>query len=377
MINDKFVINAVAHANNLSDENLQPNKYGKDVRHIIAAGHIHWQEPGVGLDYEQQYSDCPAEVLARSLFLESDCDMAATHTLRLDSLFKDGLCREAKTVEMLERWPDRFFGYIGLEPLMGLEATLRDFDEQLARLPNATGVKLYPAQVDPHRSWRMDDPKLGYPIFEKAQKHGIKVIAIHKAIPFGTMPMNPFRVDDIDLAADTFPDLAFEIVHAGLAFVEETAMALARFPNMYANLEITAAMINHRPGVFEDAMAQIVAWGGTSKILFGDGMMSFHSQPILQSLSKFQFKQETLDRYGIEQLTEADIALILGKNYARMVGLDIEEARKKIANDEFSRERARTGIQPLFSNWRKHLVETGHKYVADPGQELRKGMLAT
>jgi hypothetical protein len=106
-------------------------------------------------------------------------------------------------------------------------------------------------------------------------------------------------------------------------------------------------------------------------------MMSFHSQPILQSLSKFRFKQETLDRYGIEQLTEADIALILGKNYARMVGLDIEKAKKKIADDEFSRERARTGIQPLFSNWRKHLAETGHKYVSDPSQELRKGILST
>jgi hypothetical protein len=95
--------------------------------------------------------------------------------------------------------------------------------------------------------------------------------------------------------------------------------------------------------------------------------MSFHSQPILQSLSKFQFKQETLERYGIEQLNDTDIAMILGGNYARMIGLDIEKAKTKIADDEFARERARTGIQPLYSNWRKHLAETGQ---GQPQREL-------
>ena len=35
-----------------------------------------------------------------------------------------------------------------------------------------------------------------------------------------------------------FPDLNFEIVHSGLAFVEETAHAIARSHNVYANLEI-------------------------------------------------------------------------------------------------------------------------------------------
>ena len=32
--------------------------------------------------------------------------------------------------------------------------------------------------------------------------------------------MNPYRIDDIDIAADAFPDLSFEIVHAGVAFVD-------------------------------------------------------------------------------------------------------------------------------------------------------------
>ena len=38
---------------------------------------------------------------------------------------------------------------------------------------------------------------------------------------------------------------------------------------------------------------------------------------------------------------------------------DIETAKQRIANDEFSKERARTGIQPMYSNWRKYIRESG------------------
>jgi len=364
MIDDNFVINAVVHAYDLRDQNLCPNKYSSAVRDVLAAGHLHWQPPGVGLDLPLLFTDWPMEVLAKTLFLESDCDMAATHTLRLNSVFKDGLCSEAKTIEAVRRWPHRFIGYIGLDPTLGLETLLREFDEQMDRMPEAVGVKLYPAQVDPHRCWRMDDVDLVFPLYERAQSRGIKVIAVHKAVPFATMPMNPFRVDDVDLAADAFPDLAFEVVHAGLAFVEETAQALARFPNVYANLEITCALINAKPGIFEAAMAEMMTWGGPSKILFGDGALVFHSQLILEKLRNFRFSQQILDRYGLEQITNADLAMIMGQNFARMVGIDIAEAKKKIAEDEFSREREKTGIQPLYSNWRKYLEETGHGRVA-------------
>ena len=34
-----------------------------------------------------------------------------------------------------------------------------------------------------------------------------------------------------------FPDLTFEIVHGGMAFNEETAWLLGRFPNVWVNLE--------------------------------------------------------------------------------------------------------------------------------------------
>jgi len=354
MIDDMFVFNAVTHAYDLSDANTQPNHYAAGLRAVLTALHRDWQ-PGIGLSAQGQHTDWPIEILARTLFLESDVDMAATHTLRLDSYFKDGLCSRQKTVEAARRWPHRFVTYVGVDPTAGVETCLRELDEQLDELPQAVGLKLYPAQVDPFRSWRMDDPKVAFPLFARAQERGLKTVAVHKASPLGPVPMNPYRIDDIDIAADAFPDLSFEIVHAGVAFVEETCQVLSRYPNVYANLEVTSALINTSPGVFETLMAQFVAWGGAHKILFSDGNMVFHSQPILLRLSQFSFSEQTLNYFGLPQLTKEDRALILGGNYARILGIDIEKAKQNIADDEFSQERARTGIQAPYSNWKAAL----------------------
>jgi hypothetical protein len=354
VIDGMFVFDAVAHAYDLSDANTQPNRYAAALRQTLTGLHERLQ-PGIGLDARAQRTDWSVETLARTLFLESDVDMAATHTLRLDSYFRDGLCARRKTVEAVRRWPQRFVGYAGVDPTLGVDVCLRELDEQLDELPEAVGLKLYPAQVNPLRSWRMDDPKLAFPLFERARERGIRTVAVHKASPLGPVPMNPYRVDDIDVAADAFPDLAFEIVHAGLAFAEETCHALARYPNVYANLEVTSALVNTSPGVFESVLALFVAWGGSEKVLFSDGSMVLHSQPILERLRRFEFSPQTLAYHGIPQLTPADRARILGGNYARILGIDVEKAKQRIAGDEFSRERACTGLQPPYSNWRAAL----------------------
>ncbi|MEU2033720.1 amidohydrolase family protein [Nocardia amamiensis] len=355
MIDDTFVFNAVVHPYNLTDENTQPNRYAQMLREVLVAMHRGWQS--FGLDEKQQKTDWPVEAMARTLFLESEVDMAATHTLRLDSYFKDGCVARRKTVEAVKRWPHRFVGYVGLDPTKGLDVSLRELDDQIDELPEAVGLKMYPAQVEPRRHWRMDDRKLLFPILARAQERGIKTVAVHKALPLGPVPLNPYRVDDIDVAAEEFPDLSFEIVHAGMAFGEETALAIGRYPNVYANLEGTTAMISFSPGQFEKAIAQMMFWGGPAKILWADGNMLFHSQPLLENFKNFTFSEETMNTFGIPQITDEDRALILGGNYARILGIDIEAAKAKIADDEFSQEKARTGIQEIYSNWRAALED--------------------
>jgi len=351
MIDDVFVINPVTHAYNLAPSNMK-SAPGEAVRDLLWAMHQGWQPPGVGMTYDEFHSDWTIDAMARTLFVESDVDIAATHTLRLDSYFHDGLCSRAKTVEALTRYPDRFVGYVGVDPTQGVERCIEDLHEQLDELPQAVGLKMYPAQVEPHRSWRMDDPELAFPLFEQAQSRGIKTVAIHKAAPLGPVPMNPYRVDDVDGAAGAFPGLSFEVIHAGLAFTTETAWAIGRFPNVYANLEATMSLLFKAPKLFEDVLAEFMLWGGAEKILFSDGCMFVHTQPLLERFMEFQFSDVTCAGYGIEPLSKEQKALILGGNYARIIGLDIDAARERIAGDEFAQARERDGRGAPYAAWK-------------------------
>lgn len=360
MIDGYFVINAVAHAYNLEPANIRSHA-GACVRDMLHGFHAAWSPPHAVLSNAEFTSDWTVDAMAQALFVESDVDMAATHTLRLDSFFYDGLAARAKTVEALKKYPDRFFGYVGVDPTAGLDTCLRELDEQMAEMPQAVGLKMYPAQVEPDRSWRLDDPDLAFPLIERAIEHGLKTVAIHKAAPLGPVPLNPYRIDDIDGAAGRFPEMNFEIIHAGIAFAEETALALARFPNVYANLEVTSLLLLKAPAVFEQIMAQFVLWGGPDKIIFSDGSMFVHSQPFLERFVDFQFSEMTLAGTGLDPLSRDDKAKILGMNYARIIGLDVEAAKAKIADDEFTRAHAHGKPSP-YTAWKREFASNPSEF---------------
>ncbi len=74
----------------------------------------------------------------------------------------------------------------------------------------------------------MSSPDLAVPLIDRAAELGLKTVAIHKAAPLGPVPMNPYRVDDVDGAAGRYPEMNFEIIQAGMAFHGETEWAFER-----------------------------------------------------------------------------------------------------------------------------------------------------
>ncbi len=331
---DVFVIDPVIHALNLHHDNVA-SKYGEQLYQMSYGLHCMLSPAGALCAKDIYMSDMAPEALVRTIFEESQTSLAATHTLRLDSWFKDGFAAEWKTVEMTSRWPTRVLAYVGLDPTQDVDAVLEDLERQVAGTPNTIGVKLYPHQMDPYRVWRANDDTV-MRLIDRARAIGLKSIAIHKALPNGSVPLAPYRIgEDFEEAADAFPDMAFEIVHSGMAFVEETAMAIGRFPNVYANLETTTAMLWQAPGRFEAALALLMQWGGPEKILWSTGCTVVHPQHLLQLFWAFEFSQDCMARYGIPQCSEPIKRLILGGNYARMTGIDIGEWQAKQRGDAF------------------------------------------
>jgi predicted TIM-barrel fold metal-dependent hydrolase len=356
MIEDIPVVNGIVHAWNIDPSNITGkgpwNTGQRIVEGDMIGWHRNWNLPGMSVPMSAYRTDWSAEMVARTIFLESETDLAVHHHIAVYSIFKDGLCSIAKNEEMVRRWPGRFITYAGVDPTAGIPQAIESLKRQVESIPSTAGLKLYPAQVDPVRWFLMDDEEV-FPLYEAARDLGLKVIAVHKAMPTGPVPMLPFKMSDIDGAANAFPELNFEVVHGGVAFIEETAFQIARYPNVYTNFEVTSALLNSAPGWFEQIMAQFLFWGGPRKIIWGDGSPFVHPQPLLRKFWNFEFSKEMLDKYHIPQITREDKARILGQNYADLIGLDLPGAVERIAADEFSQERRAKGLAQPYSNWRR------------------------
>ena len=352
MSGNTVVVNAVAHAYNLADDNLV-GETGRMVRDAFYGIHTRYNPPGARLPRQAFCTDQSAELLARTHFAESPVDLLVYHTLRLDSLFADGLCSLGKAIELTERWPDRVVTYLGVDPTLGLEVALADLARQHDALPAAIGVKLYPDQLAPYRTFRMDDPRLMFPLYARIAEMGLRLVAVHKALPNGPVPLAPYRIDDVEGAAMHFPELNFEIVHAGMAFTTETALAIARFPNVYANLEVTTLLLAVAPRLFAETLAELLYWAGPGKLLYSDGALFAHPAHIAERFAAFTLPEDLLDKYGIAQLTGSDRAAIMGGNYAAMAGLDLSGITRCQDGDEWSRRRREQGLDAPFTAWRE------------------------
>lgn len=353
MIDDVPVIDAVVHAYNLDPANYA-NKWGRPSSELVAGASHAGSKPGYRLPRNQYVRDWTMEETASMIFAESSTDLAVHHVLPVGA-FKDGMCSVEKTREAITRWPDRFVVYAGVDPTLG-SAAIDEIDRQVELLGNPPGLKLYPNswRDDEVLTWKMDDPEVAFPVFEHARNRGIEVVAVHKAVPLGPYPLDGYRVDDIDRAAIAFPDLTFEIVHGGSAFLEETAWQLARFPNTFVNLEITASMAYSKPTAFQYAMGGLMQVAGTAvvdRIVWGTGAMAFHPQPLIEAFWRdFRFDPAVMDRFGLPQITDEDKKAILGANYARLLDIDVTARLSRIAGDEFSKRQAEAGgLLPAYS----------------------------
>ena len=190
----------------------------------------------------------------------------------------------------------------------------------------------------------MDDPKIAFPLFEKAAELGIKTIGVHKAIPLGPAPTGAsFHPGDVEGAAEHFPELNFEIVHGGSAFCEETAWLLGRYPNIYVNMESLNIILANQPRTFAQIMLGLMHVGGDpvlDRLFWATGTMQYHPRPCLEMFAEFEFPEDLLGNYGlfgkISQITAEGRAKILGGNVAAYRGWDTAELKRNIEGDEFS-----------------------------------------
>jgi predicted TIM-barrel fold metal-dependent hydrolase len=359
---DFFVLDAVTHAFNFSEENYANPEGAKAMAHMAATFCSTAAEPGYQFDYASFMRDWTVEELTNILFRESTTDVAVYHPLPIFS-FKDGLSSLEKAVEALETHPTRYLGaYACVDPMRGREA-LVELERQVELFKpfgGPLGLKMYPASW--HNGsvgdvWKMNDPKIAYPVLEKAAELGIGHVAVHKSIPIEPVEFgDAFNPADFEGAAVNFPELSFEIVHGGIAFIEETALLLARFPNISVNMENLNMVVARRPRVFAEIMLGLMHEGGATvmeRMFWGTGTTQYHPRPCVEAMAAFEFPEDLLERYGLymplPQITDEDKQGLFAGNYARLHGIDLDAVKAGIADDELS---SVGELEPPWSNAR-------------------------
>jgi predicted TIM-barrel fold metal-dependent hydrolase len=202
--------------------------------------------------------------------------------------------------------------------------------------------------------WRMDDEKLVYPFYERAQKAGLVNICVHKGLFPPSLDekfpnLRPYcDVRDVGKAAKDWPGLNFLIYHGGYRFpgggtpadayaqFEKTGRVewvtdLAEIPakygvsNVYADLgQLFAQTTVAQPRLIAALMGTLVRGLGASNVIWGtDAVWTGAPQWQIEGLRRLEIPEDMRKQYGYAPLGAADGPLktaIFGENVARLYG---------------------------------------------------------
>lgn len=166
---------------------------------------------------------------------------------------------------------------------------------------------------------------------------------MHKALPLGPISVDSMRVDDISTAANLFPDLNIQIVHAGFMFVDETKFLIANHDNVYATLEASTLFCILHPPTLTRMLDEFLIYGDPEKLIYASAAVNPHPRVVLESFARFE-----LPAASPIPLNDTVRAQFLGGNLARLHGIDIHERRRRLDTDRFSHEVAANGLRPHF-----------------------------
>src|SRR6266508_3751126 len=326
----ELVCDGVAHVFNFEKKNAFGQAGEMFNNHLYAFHAALTPEGQPVLQAEEFLRQWTIDEIDQMVYEGSDTDMLVAMPLPLTDLFRDGLSPWEECAELARRRPDRTVFWGSVNPLEGRRAL--DLMERQVGEFGARAFKFYNVRYDFGQPfpWRMDDPKVAFPIFEKAQELGVNLIGVHKGVPLGPQPIEATQTWDMDGAAANFPDINFVIFHVGLPFIDEVCWQLIRYPNLYASIAATINFVVRAPRQFAEVLGKLLFWCGEDKIIYGSEAPIWQPQWALEAFWNFQLPQDLVEGYGYPQLTEQAKRKILGENLLRLHGMDVEETRARL-----------------------------------------------
>ena len=204
--------------------------------------------------------------------------------------------------------------------------------------------------------WMLDDEEHGFPFLERVRKLGPKRICVHKGISLLADNGSP---RDIGPAAKAFPDIQFLIYHSGFEFqmgdedeegsyTPETVdrgvnrlihsceqHGIGKGANVYPELGTTWFSVIRRPRAAAHILGKLIKCFGEDSVIWGSDSIWYGSQqPLIDAFRAFQIPDSMCEKFGYAKLTKEAKDKILGRNAARVYGLDLGTLKSQLANDD-------------------------------------------
>jgi predicted TIM-barrel fold metal-dependent hydrolase len=337
MIEDVFVIDGVVHGYNCDPANYREQPWDPYKQFLLS---LSGDDPEY-LTTREVYSRAhDGEALASALFAESQTDMACYHhvTAGVLAYSPTSPMRVGKEADSIA--PGRLFFYGGASDIFDTPRAVDEIERQVEE-DHIVGVKfmgfdLYEGKTG---TFRLDDERYSYPVLELLESHNLTP-AIDKNA--GTFKYG-LQIDDLWKAAVTFPNLNFEIVHGGTAFLDEV-VCLAYLPNIYINLEVTAGFMYRAPRRFAEILGRLLQHdggfagpGAEDRIIWASGCLGTHPRALLEKFWEFEMPADLVEERGYPVLTKEIKRKILGANWAGLHGMDIAALEASVPDDDLRR----------------------------------------
>jgi predicted TIM-barrel fold metal-dependent hydrolase len=178
-------------------------------------------------------------------------------------------------------------------------------------------------------SWRMDDPDVAYPMYDKMLELGVNLVQVHKGDPQGLEPLETLHPGDIHKAAIDYPQMNFIVHHLAFPFDDAAIDLGSRLPNVYLSMSTWINMINIAPAEVAHRMGKLLLWCRPEKVVWGSEVPLWPSSTkLLEMAWEFQIPEELQQGWGFPEITDDDRKLMYGGNMLRLLGMPYEPPRE-------------------------------------------------
>ena len=238
--------------------------------------------------------------------------------------------------------------------------------DELAQRWNVSAWKTY-TQWGPDGNGYFLTDDVGLRFIEKARQLGIKVVCVHKGIPFGKRSYEHSQCSDIGTVARIFPDVSFIVYHSGFvpgndeqAYGENSDRdgvdtlirslrdnGIAPNSNVYAELGSTWRFAMRDPDNAAHLMGKLLKYVGENNVLWGTDSIWYGSpQDQIQAFRTFQISPQFRERFGYPEITPDIRAKVFGLNATKPYDISVEQVRKYAQADHVAQQRVHYSEQP-------------------------------